>query len=52
VATGGSLGGFKGSWPKNGEGITITEKEKLLKGEGVKLDAKGKVLGTVWSHFA
>ncbi|RFU77893.1 methylated-dna-- -cysteine methyltransferase, partial [Trichoderma arundinaceum] len=24
VATGGSLGGFKGSWPKDGEGITIT----------------------------
>lgn len=51
VATGGSLGGFKGSWPKDGEGITITEKEKLLRGEGVKLDGKRRVLGTVWSGF-
>ncbi|UKZ92432.1 uncharacterized protein TrAFT101_007387 [Trichoderma asperellum] len=51
VATGGSLGGFKGSWPKDGEGITITEKKKLLRGEGVKLDDKGRVLGTVWSSF-
>ncbi|KAL7787733.1 6-O-methylguanine DNA methyltransferase [Trichoderma ceciliae] len=51
VATGGLLGGFKGSWPKDGEGITITEKKKLLKGEGVKLDDRGRVLGTVWSSF-
>ncbi|KAL6906603.1 6-O-methylguanine DNA methyltransferase [Trichoderma evansii] len=51
VATGGSLGGFKGSWPKDGEGITITEKKQLLRGEGVKLDDKGRVLGTVWSNF-
>ncbi|KAM0251913.1 hypothetical protein ACHAQJ_007976 [Trichoderma viride] len=51
VATGGSLGGFKGSWPKDGEGITITEKKTLLRGEGIKLDEKGRVLGTVWSGF-
>ncbi|KAL7932356.1 6-O-methylguanine DNA methyltransferase [Trichoderma chlorosporum] len=51
VATGGALGGFKGSWPKDGEGITITEKRSLLRGEGVKLDDKGRVLGTVWSGF-
>lgn len=51
VATGGALGGFKGSWPRDGEGITITEKKQLLKGEGIKLDDKGKVLGTVWSGF-
>ncbi|KAH6604930.1 hypothetical protein Trco_006637 [Trichoderma cornu-damae] len=51
VATGGSLGGFKGSWPKDGEGITITEKKRLLRGEGVKLDDRGRVLGTVWSGF-
>ncbi|KAK5997342.1 Methylated-DNA--protein-cysteine methyltransferase [Cladobotryum mycophilum] len=51
VATGGALGGFKGAWPKDGEGITITEKKKLLRGEGVKLNDKGKVLGTVWSGF-
>ncbi|UKZ73398.1 hypothetical protein TrVFT333_001044 [Trichoderma virens FT-333] len=51
VATGGALGGFKGSWPKDGEGITITEKKSLLRGEGVRLDDKGRVLGTVWSGF-
>lgn len=51
VATGGTLGGFKGSWPKDGEGITITEKKSLLRGEGVRLDDKGRVLGTVWSGF-
>ncbi|KAL6700304.1 RING-2 [Trichoderma pleuroticola] len=51
VATGGALGGFKGSWPKDGEGITITEKKSLLRGEGVRLDDRGRVLGTVWSGF-
>ncbi|KAL7944599.1 6-O-methylguanine DNA methyltransferase [Trichoderma barbatum] len=51
VATGGALGGFKGSWPKDGEGITVTEKKSLLRGEGVRLDDKGRVLGTVWSGF-
>ncbi|KAL6790297.1 6-O-methylguanine DNA methyltransferase [Trichoderma sp. SZMC 28013] len=51
VATGGTLGGFKGSWPKDGEGITITEKKSLLRGEGVRLDDRGRVLGTVWSGF-
>lgn len=49
VATGGALGGFKGKWPKDGEGITLDEKRGLLKGEGVKLDGKGKVLGTPWA---
>ncbi|KAL2214150.1 RING-2-like protein [Sarocladium strictum] len=48
VATGGTLGGFKGKWPRNGEGITLDEKRKLLKGEGIKFDVKGKVLGTPW----
>ncbi|KAI8960663.1 methylated-DNA--cysteine S-met [Daldinia sp. FL1419] len=51
VATGGSLGGFKGKWPKDGEGITLDEKRKLLRGEGIKIDDKGKVLGTPWAAF-
>ncbi|KAI5925540.1 6-O-methylguanine DNA methyltransferase [Camillea tinctor] len=51
VATGGNLGGFKGQWPKNGEGITIDEKKKLLRKEGVRFDDKGRVLGTPWAAF-
>ena len=51
VATGGALGGFKGSWPRDGEGITIDEKRRLLRSEGVKIDGKGRVLGTPWSGF-
>ncbi|RBQ67227.1 hypothetical protein FVER14953_11562 [Fusarium verticillioides] len=52
VATGGALGGFKGKWPKDGEGITLDEKRKLLRGEGVRWDDKGKVIGTPFSGFA
>ena len=48
VATGGTLGGFKGKWPKDGEGITLDEKRKLLKGEGIRFDERGKVLGSPW----
>lgn len=52
VAAGGSLGGFKGSWPKEGRGITLEEKRKLLKGEGVKFDVEGnKVLGSPFVAF-
>ncbi|KAL7806466.1 methylated-DNA--cysteine S-met [Trichoderma gracile] len=51
VATGGALGGFKGSWPRDGEGITIAEKRSLLRSEGVRVDDRGRVLGTVWSGF-
>ncbi|TFB03831.1 Methylated-DNA-protein-cysteine methyltransferase [Trichoderma ghanense] len=51
VATGGALGGFKGAWPRDGEGITITEKRSLLRAEGVRVDDRGRVLGTVWSGF-
>lgn len=52
VATGGALGGFKGKWPRDGEGITIDEKKKLLRGEGVRLDDKGRVVGTPFGGFA
>lgn len=51
VATGGQLGGFKGHWSTNGEGITIDEKKKLLRMEGVKIDPRGRVLGMPWSAF-
>lgn len=51
VATGGALGGFKGEWPKNGEGITLDEKKVLLRREGVKFDGKGKVVGTPFDGF-
>jgi methylated-DNA-[protein]-cysteine S-methyltransferase len=51
VATGGALGGFKGKWPKDGEGITLDEKRLLLRKEGVKIDSKGRVLGTPFIGF-
>jgi methylated-DNA-[protein]-cysteine S-methyltransferase len=51
VATGGTLGGFKGKWPKDGEGITLDEKRMLLRKEGVKFDGSGRVLGTPFSAF-
>ncbi len=51
-ATGGTRGGFKGSWPKEGRGITLEEKTKLLRGEGVKFDGEGKrVLGSRFVAF-
>lgn len=51
VATGGTLGGFKGKWPKDGEGITLDEKRTLLRGEGVRFDERGKVIGTPFHGF-
>ncbi|WYZ37171.1 hypothetical protein EsH8_II_000677 [Colletotrichum jinshuiense] len=51
VATGGTLGGFKGKWPKNGEGITLDEKRMLLRKEGVKIDSSGRVLGSPFVAF-
>ena len=52
VATGGKLGGFKGKWPRDGEGITIDEKKRLLRGEGIRLDETGRVKGTPWTFAA
>ena len=46
VATGGTLGGFKGRWPRSGEGITLDEKRALLRREGVRFDGAGRVLGS------
>ncbi|XXG97362.1 hypothetical protein Hte_003661 [Hypoxylon texense] len=51
VATGGALGGFKGRWPRGGEGVTLDEKRRLLRGEGVRIDGRGRVLGTPWAAF-
>jgi methylated-DNA-[protein]-cysteine S-methyltransferase len=51
VATGGKLGGFKGQWPKDGEGITLDEKRMLLRKEGVKFDGTGRVVGTPFAAF-
>lgn len=51
VATGGGLGGFKGQWPRDGEGITLDEKRVLLRGEGVRMDGAGRVLGTPFGGF-
>jgi methylated-DNA-[protein]-cysteine S-methyltransferase len=51
VAAGGKLGGFKGQWPKDGEGITLDEKRLLLKREGVRFDGTGRVLGTPFAAF-
>ncbi|KAK4108698.1 methylated-DNA--cysteine S-met [Canariomyces notabilis] len=53
VATGGTLGGFKGKIARrDGEGITLQEKRTLLRKEGVKFDAvSGKVLGTPFTAF-
>lgn len=51
VATGGALGGFKGEWPKDGEGITLDEKRMLLREEGVRFDGNGRVVGTPFCGF-
>ncbi len=51
VATGGKLGGFKGQWPRDGEGITLDEKRLLLRAEGVRFDGAEKVLGTPFAGF-
>lgn len=55
IATGGTLGGFKGKiGRRDGEGITLAEKRTLLRREGVKLEGDGeklRVLGTAFRGF-
>ncbi|KAL2759830.1 hypothetical protein ACRALDRAFT_1060187 [Sodiomyces alcalophilus JCM 7366] len=51
VATGGALGGFKGKWPRDGEGITLDEKRLLLRREGVRFDDAGRVVGSPFVAF-
>lgn len=53
LATGGGLGGFHGSWGKNGkEGLHDDKKRKLLREEGVRFDGRGKVVGSPWEGFS
>lgn len=52
LATGGGLGGFHGSWGRKGEeGLNDGKKRELLRGEGVRFDGKGRVVGGPWEGF-
>lgn len=52
LATGGGIGGFHGSWGRKGEdGLNDDAKRGLLRGEGVRFDGRGKVVGGVWRGF-
>lgn len=48
LASGGGLGGFKGSWGRGQEGMFDEEKRKLLRAEGVRFDGRGRVVGAPW----
>lgn len=53
LASGGGLGGFHGSWGKNGqEGLHDDKKRKFLREEGVRFDGMGKVVGLPWEGFS
>jgi len=49
IAADGSIGGFGGDWGRDGK--HHDEKVRLLRGEGVKFDGKGKMMGRVWDKF-
>ncbi|KAI7317782.1 hypothetical protein KC315_g10296 [Hortaea werneckii] len=49
LAADGSLGGFGGEWGR--EGKFADEKERLLRGEGVEFDGKGRVRGRAFRGF-
>lgn len=51
VAAGGALGGFKGEWTKDGEGLRLEEKRRLLAGEGIRFDGAGRVVGAMFDAF-
>ncbi len=49
LAADGSIGGFHGDWGK--DGAHAAKKIELLRGEGVKFDARGKVVGEPFRKF-
>jgi O-6-methylguanine DNA methyltransferase len=49
LAADGSIGGFCGSWGKDGE--HASKKIKLLRDEGVRFDTKGKAIGQPFRKF-
>lgn len=52
LASGGGLGGFHGSWGRKGqEGAHDARKRALLRGEGVRFDGAGRVVGRPWVGF-
>lgn len=52
LASSGGIGGFEGSWGRNGkEGLNDNKKRGLLRDEGVKFDGRGRVVGSPWSAF-
>lgn len=52
LASGGGLGGFMGSWGRNGEaGLNDDKKRRLLREEGVSFDGRGRVVGSPWEGF-
>lgn len=51
LASGGGIGGFKGSWGRNGKKGLNDEKRALLRKEGVKFDGLGRVVGRPWEGF-
>ena len=50
LAADGSIGGFKGDWGKDGK--YTDQKIQLLRGEGVRFDGKGKVVGQPFRGFS
>ncbi|CAG8973543.1 hypothetical protein HYALB_00002869 [Hymenoscyphus albidus] len=52
LTTGGGIGGFRGSWGRNGEvGKNDDKKRALLREEVVRFDGSGKAVGVAWDHF-
>ena len=51
LASGGKIGGFAGEWNKSEEGEFVRMKRSMLRGEGVRFDGRGKVVGSSWVGF-
>ncbi|KAJ9611728.1 hypothetical protein H2200_004912 [Cladophialophora chaetospira] len=49
LAANGEIGGFHGDWGKNGK--HAAKKIELLRGEGVRFDSRGKVVGEPFRRF-